>query len=142
MSEQLSSQQADNKKLPDHVLEFLTLSEELEQALQTKNPVEITQVRSRMKIFYGTLDEEKQHGIQRFIQQEAAGMRIADERSTVMNMMQRTLNAPGMVVHALAETVPQLTGETLRLIVTTLGFAGYGLYRGGKTVRNIFRQAA
>jgi|CXWL01.1.fsa_nt_gi hypothetical protein len=122
--------------LPHHVQEFIALSEGLETAMKTKNAVDITMARNRLRLLFVSLDEKAQQDIQQFIQKEIAGIRIQDERGTINNSIHRALNVPVMGMHALAETVPQFAAETLRLIVTTVGLAGVGVYKAGRTIYN------
>lgn len=130
-------------RLPSHIHEFIDLSKELEGTMKADDAIAITQARSMLKIFYGTLSEDQQRDIQTFIEREVAGMRIEDERSSTNQKMHRVLNAPYLVVHALAETVPQLTSETIRLIVTTLGLSIAGLWKGARTTYDYtFKKAA
>lgn len=130
------NEQLEASPLPHHVHEFIALSEGLEAAMKTKNAVDITMARNRLRLLFVSLDEKAQQDIQQFIQKEIAGLRIQDQRSQFNSGIHRALNVPVMGMHALAETVPQLAGETLRLIVTTIGMLGLNVYKAGKTVYN------
>lgn len=121
-------------KLPVHVQQFLTISKELEVCMKTKNLVNIEAGKNKMKIFFATCTEAEQADIQHFIQQEAAGMRLVDQRNTVYRSIQRLLGVPGMAMHSLATTVPMLARETVSLTLGTVGAVAEGGIRGVKSI--------
>jgi len=128
--------------IPTHLQEFIDLSEVLETARKIDDAVQITQARNKLRIHFAMLDEGKRMDVERLIQQEISALRIHDEQSSVNSVAHRILNVPVLGMRALAATVPQFTGATLDLIVTTLGLGVYGVVRGAQKTYRAFQQAA
>ncbi len=134
------------------IAEFLRLAEEMdraENALATAKDANragaetvLKETRSKLQTFIGGCSEEDRRALGTFFLRQQEFMHVEQARDLAHSKITRVLNWLPHTVGAVSEPIARLSGETMRLLATTLGLTAYGLYRGAKTTYNVFSTAA
>lgn len=128
--------------LTAHIADFNLLTQKLDAAVQTKNEEAIRSTQQDLDLFFGQLDAKKQQEIRIFLEQQKVGQSIQNYRKTTNGRIHHVMDSLVNVARATANTVPMLAEQTTRLIISTIGHVGAGIYKGGRAVIDTFQQAA
>lgn len=142
----------------DLVTRFLQMDREMDEAEahlrrvqgeKTNDPqavdaadANVRAVRSRLQAFIGECSAEDRKQLETFFLKQQAFQNVENARALARSKITRVLNWLPQAVGAAAEPVARLSGETIRLITTTLGHSARGLYTGAKSTVDAFRTAA
>lgn len=133
----------EKEKLSPAVHTFLEVTRRLDEAVRKKNRQAVEMVRGELRVFYGSLPLEQREEIETFARREVLGRVIEDQRGRFYRTVVRALHWPHRLVGATVEPIAKLSYETVRLIITTLGWAVGGVVHGVRdAVRGVLHKAA
>ncbi len=134
----LSAQQ----DLLPHVAQFNALTQKIDTAVKSKNAEAVLAAKQELDVFFGQLQDAQQQEIRIFVAQQKVGQTIQRYRAANRGHIHAMMDTVVGISRTMADTVPKVAEETLRLIVSTIGHLGVGLVRGVLDANKSAKQAA
>ncbi len=142
ITEPHSLESPERAALQPHVREFLELSEALDQEIKKDDDIAIKQIETKLRVFYGTLEAEKQQDIMHFLQQQNAAIRIENERGTISKAIHQTMDWTERAVHETGAVVAIASAGIVHLGLSFVGGVAGGVRSGAKAIKRSWLNAA
>lgn len=124
------------KSLPPQVEQYLAYTKAYEEALKKKDIEAIAKTRRQIEIFLGLLTEEEQKEIERFLEQESAGLRIRDYQLKTRGFVGSALRGTVSLSRNVAETLPLVAEHSATAIGGVIGGAIKGFSKAYRKFKN------
>jgi len=122
------------------IAEFLRLAEAVDSA--GSDAEKRREAQANLDQFEGSCDPADRTAIKQYFLRLLEFQNVESSRALAHSKITRVLNWLPHTVGSAAEPIARLSGETMRLIASTLGLTAFGLYKGAKTTYDVFRTAS